>query len=179
MTTKQVKVVQIETVKGNKADRIVLHYVGSDGSTWKIGALAAKLDESSRKTLLAAKKDDILAVNLVKEGNYWNLTSAAVADSTNSPAPTAGYSKTSAPYSAPVKSKETDTRIQVMNALTNAIVSLGAGKTTKEYKDRVLEFVLLGNDVVDTVLAGNLEALASGAATSLDTSDDVVDEIGF
>lgn len=173
MTQKNVTVVQIETVKGTKSDRIVLHYVGTDGSTWKIGALAAKLDEASRKTLLASKKDDTISIEITKEGNYWNLVSASKATSEASNA-TNSNNKSSG-----TGRDKTDVKIQVMNALTNAVSSLGTGKTTKEYKDRVVEFVLLGNDVVDLVLSGNLTALANGATTEVDTNDDVVDEIGF
>jgi len=165
MVTKTVKVVEIETVKGNKADRIVLHYVGADGSTWKIGALAAKLDENSRKFLLATKPGDTITITNEKEGNYWNLTSASTA--TQSDNSSTSYT----PQGTSSKGKETDTRIQVMNALTNAIVSLGAGKTTQEYRDRVVEFVLLGNTVVSEALADNL--------TATTTSDDLTQKLGF
>jgi hypothetical protein len=182
---KNVKVVKVETVKGGKADRIVLHYVGSDGTPWKIGALAAKLDENSRKALLTAKEGGTLSVNIAKEGNYWNLVSAGPEQASDAPRNNSGsssdkpynksnnYSKSS--YTPPTaeEKKRTDVKIQVMNALTNAIVSLGAGKSTAEYKQRVVEFVSLGNEVVQDTLAGNLQA------PTLDVSDDVVDELGF
>lgn len=76
--TKTVKVVQVEKVKAGKTDRLVLHYELLDGpkkgEVWKIGALAIKLPEDSRKTLLAAKPGDVVNVSLEKEGNYWNMT---------------------------------------------------------------------------------------------------------
>ncbi len=178
MVTKTVEVVEVETIKGGKADRIVLHYKGTDNTTWKIGALAARLVEDSRKVLLAATKGDYLAIVLEKEGNYWNLITASPAAQGEAPKKSYQPSGTAAPF---VKSKETDTRIQVMNALTNAVASLGAGKSTKEYKDRVLEFVALGSDVTELVLAGGLDALKQSAVPEAtpEEVDAVTKEVGF
>jgi len=173
MTIKTVKVVQVEVAKAGKVDRIVLHYVGTDGDTWKIGALATELDADSRKTLAAAKGGDSLSIEITKDGNYWNLIKASPAESSTSTT-TSAYSKTPASTTA---QNRTDVKIQVMNALTNSVVSLGAGKTTKEYKDRVIEFVMLGNDVVELVLGGGLTKLNTPADSVV--SNDVVPEIGF
>ncbi len=175
MTNKIVKVVQIEIIKGNKADRIVLHYVGTDNTAWKIGALAAKLDASSRDALLGAKKDDLLDVEIIKEGNYWNLVKAAALNGEAAAKKSYQPSGTAAPF---VKSKETDTRIQVMNALTNSIVSLGAGKTTKEYKERVIEFVTIGNDIVAAILANNLP-INTQTTTAASSNEEIAPELGF
>lgn len=196
MTVKNVTVVEVEKLKAGKVDRLVLHYVGNDKTTWKIGALAPKLDEDSRKKLLSSQKDDVICIELLKEGNFWNLVKASDAltegsqvtptTTTTSPDTKKSYN-TQSTAGGFVKSKETDTRIQVMNALTNAIVSLGAGKTTKEYKERVMEFVTLGNQVVEQALNGDLTALAQESTVkNLDvdafvdtTTDDVVEELGF
>jgi predicted nucleotidyltransferase len=64
-----------------------------------------------------------------------------------------------------------------MNALTNAVNSLGVGETTKEYKDRVFEFVELGNDVVDAVLnktTPNKEPIIDNTIV-----DDIDEDLGF
>lgn len=183
MVVKNVKVVDVEYVtkdkEGNpsKAPRIVLHYVGGDGTPWKYGALAAKLSSESRDELKKAKAEveagnqPTIAISADKVNNYWNLLSVGPA-STDAPQTQNKSSYQAQPHN-PSKGKETDTRIQVMNALTNAVVSLGAGKTPSEYKARVVEFVSLGNEVVDEVL-NNKKTLPS-----LDTTDDVSQELGF
>jgi hypothetical protein len=184
--SKNVKVVKVETVKGGKADRIVLHYVGSDGSTWKIGALAAKLDESSRKTLLAAKEGDTLSVSIAKEGNYWNLMSAGPAQASEAPQgktynKSNTYSKSS--YQTPQVGRLTDLEKaagqQRGNVLSNAVaIVVAAGvkdvnSALKQVEKTAIE--LLG-------ISNNLE-VASNASTStevdLSSDDSVVDELGF
>ncbi len=153
-----------------------MHYIGTDGTTWKIGALAAKLDTASRNTLLAAKKDDTLTVEIIKDGNYWNLTAASVGGTVSS-AVYKGTQPSSQPAAYTGKGKETDTRIQVMNALTNAVTSLGAGKKTSEYKARVIEFVTLGTEVTEAILAGGIKATPPAAPTAIEA--EVTNEVGF
>lgn len=165
MVNKTVTVVSVETKKAGKTDRIVLNYVSPDGNqTWSIGGLAAKLDDTSRKALKAAKQGDVLQVEVAKVGDYWNLISAgggsavqAATKASDKPAYTPSSNSSSA------KSPDTNIRIQTMNALTNAVASLGTGKTSKEYKERVVEFMLVVDDVIEAATAGTLKALKSGA----------------
>lgn len=171
---KTVKVVEVlPAVKGY----VTLKYLGPDGAVWKTGNLLTKLSEHSRETLKTVKEGDLIPVNISKVDNYWTLVAAGTDTTVSYNHGVAPGSKPSnkAPYTQPQaysgKSKETDTRIQVMNALTNAIVSLGSGKTTEQYKKRVVEFVTLGNEVVDSVLTGKLEVIIK--------EDDVLPELGF
>ncbi len=173
MAIKQVKVVQVDApVKG----RTVLQYVGTDGTTWKIGALESKLDDSSKSALKAAKAGDTITIEVLKDGNYWNLTrigDGLAAEASTIPKQWSG-SKTS--YTSPgttVKGKDVDTRIQVMNALTNAVVSLGAGKTIAEYEKRVVEFVALGSKITKSILEGGAEVTSSSPKAEASKPDPV------
>jgi hypothetical protein len=176
--TKTVTITNIDMPKsGDKYPRYTVHYTGDDGSSWKIGNLVAKLGETTRAEINAVSgelkegKKPVRNVSVEKEGQFWNLVDI-------SQGKTVVNKKTSTyqPQS-PEDKQKTDTKIQVMNALTNAVNSLGVGKTTKEYKDRVFEFVELGNDVVDAVLnktTPNKEPIIDNTIV-----DDIDEDLGF
>lgn len=66
----------VQTGGTTKAPTMVLHYYGDDGKVWKIGNLAAKLDESSRTKLKTVQKGTKVAIQIKKADNgYWNLIS--------------------------------------------------------------------------------------------------------
>ncbi len=161
MTIKTVVVNGVDpAVKG----RVVLHYQGTDGTDWKIGALESKLSNEAKANLKTIKAGETREIEVVKEGNFWNLTNVSAAGSSlnsdNSSATSTGTAPSNgAPYKAGPKTRsDTDIRIQVMNALTNAIVSLGGKAAVKDIESRVLELVGVGNNVIDRLVTGRVVA---------------------
>lgn len=147
MTIQTVVVTNIEKVKAGKTDRVVVHYNGNDGSTWKKGALVVKLDEPSRATLTKYKKqlDETagstcsLDIEFLKVGEYWNLTRVGEAGSFNtggqtSSAPSGGgYKKSySGGSAAPIAGRLSDVekgegqqRGNVLTNATNLVIAAG------------------------------------------------------
>ena len=153
MTVKTVAVTKVEKVKAGKTDRVVVHYKGDDGSDWKIGALAVKLGEPTRKflkTIADGGKEVQADIELTKEGNFWNLIQAAEAGTLkpNNPAPqnssNSTYKKTS--YSAApavgrlsdVEKGEGQQRGNVLTNATNLVVAMiSNGTSFKNVKETV------------------------------------------
>lgn len=152
---KTVKVVKVETVKAGKTDRIVLHYEGTDGTTWKIGALAVKLPEASRTTLLAAVPGSFLTVTMLKEGAYWNLTQVTSATAAGA---TSNTTKPAAPTNAQKSGGYDNLGQQIGNSITNAVNSLGTGKTVAEYQQRAIDFIKAGNTIRELSESGGIVA---------------------
>lgn len=196
MTTKNYRVMEIDKVKGGKADRFVVYYEGTDGTPWKIGGLVAKLPEDSRSVLNAvctempiktpsedgntikySGKTVNLNLSMVKEGNYWNLTSAKAVDSTNTQTSSPTYSKTTTPAVGRLTDVEKAHGQQRGNVLTNAVTLVAAAGVTDI--DRALR------QVEKTALAllavsNNLETAANTPPVETYTSDDdVVPELGY
>ncbi len=166
-----VEVVQVETVKAGKVDRLVLHYKAerTKGEVWKIGALSVKLSDVSRATLKAAKPGDVISVDIEKEGQYFNLISAST-DTTATP--TASAARATSSTGGAKTSGYDNLGQQIGNSITNAVNSLGTGKTSNDYKQRAIEFILMGDDIRELVTSGNIKPLAKGAASVEQTSDD-------
>ena len=146
----------------------VLHYIGSDNTVWKIANLASKLDESSKAKLRSVKKGDVVSVDMVKEGKFWNLVSVGepVAETKGKGSGTAkpgGYDSLGN---------------QIGNCITNAVNSLGQGHTTKEYKTRAEEFLQMGDEIRANAEAGVYKNPLID--DTLDLHDpDVTDKLGF
>lgn len=182
---KTVKVSKVETLKAGKADRVVLHYELLDGpkkgEVWKIGALFVKLDEASRKKIKAVKSGDVVEIDLLKEGNYWNLKSIGDADST--PKATSTYK----PYEK--KSSNNDdnlTGIKVGAARNQAIAFLSATKganfTLDDVDATAYEIIDRQATQEKTVKSGVKPAVEQAQQTntvSFDTTDIPEDDFGF
>ena len=189
MTIKTVKVIEIETVKGGKADRIVLHYVGTDGTTWKIGALAAKLDTTSRTALLAAKPGDSITIEMIKDGAYWNLTRVGsdgvplVASSAPATRAQGSLQPSATTWNKPTtKSSGYDSLgNQIGNCITNAVNSLGEGRSAAEYKTRAIELLQMGDEIRASAESGGLKAPTTvlNDTTQQQTADSIDADIGF
>jgi hypothetical protein len=172
-----VTVHNVEKTKAGKTDRIVLHYTSdkTKGEVWKVGALAIKLDESSRSVLNTAKAGDKIGINMTKEGNYWNLTEAttAVDESARTSARTSASTKTSAGGGYDNLGQ------QIGNSITNAVNSLGAGKSVAEYKQRAIDLILAGNEIRELVNSGALTNDTATAANYAGAEDELSKELGF
>lgn len=170
---KTVRVVRTEVTKAGKTDRIVLHHTNLDGSTYKagtpdkIGALAVKLDDASRNTVLAAKAGDTLAIEMLKEGDYWNLTKVAV-----------GSSGTYASHTATTQTKKPfdDVGVKVGAARNQSIAILSATKGSKFTLDDVdalaYEIVIRQAKQEDNIRNNTNPAEANRETTSVGTFDD-------
>lgn len=178
---KTVKVNKVETVKAGKVDRIVLHYEVLDGQkkgeVWKIGALAIKLDESTRGKLKTVKPGDIVDITMEKDGNYWNLTK--VEDGDTSSVASAG---------SPVKSATRaydDTGVKVGAARNQAIAYLSATKgkafTLDDVDATAYEIIERQAAQELTVRAGNNPAKpeAVNAKANEQHSNETEDDFGF
>lgn len=173
--TINVIVKNVEKTKAGKTDRIVLHYTSdkSNGETWKVGALAVKLDEESRAKLNTVQAGDTVGIDIAKDGNYWNLTKVG------DPVQTA-YSSRSAGSSTKNAANKTsgydNLGQQIGNSITNAVNSLGAGHTVAEYKQRAIELIQIGNEIRELI---NSDSLVSSEAANVADDDELTKEVGF
>lgn len=133
MTVKSnVEVTRVEKVKAGKTDRVNVYYMGTDKdgnkSEWKTGALLVQLGEPTRSFLkeLQARVPAKADLEILKDGDYWNLAQVAEAGSLKSEAPkpaySSGYKKASnaAPAVGRLSDVEKGEGQQRGNVLTNA-----------------------------------------------------------
>lgn len=187
--TKNVTVADtVQTGGTPKAPTMVLHYYGDDGKVWKIGNLAAKLDESSRTKLKSIKKDDKVAISIKKADNgYWNLISVTdpVAENTTNVAKKTTYNSYSkAPQEGRLTDVEKAKGQQRGNVLTNAVnLVIASGKTG----DSALNAIEIAATRL-LEISNNLETTDSKTAETnnlavLDAQDlddpDVTEALGF
>ncbi len=168
--TKNVTVTLVDKPKaGDKYPRYTVHYTGDDGSTWKIGNLESNLKPETLAEIKGLTTPEEKSITVEKEGKFWNLISVGAVTE----------KKAGSTYNKPAaKSGGYDSLgNQIGNTITNAVVSLGSGKSITEYKARALELVLMGNEIRDIVESGTLVTAVQQPDTA--PQDEVVKELGF
>lgn len=145
--------------KGTKQDMLVINYVSVETNETKTAQKFFASVTDGEKTLLQELKEGDLFL-VVKEavsgrdrdGNsrmFWNLkTVKSIAD--YKPKEKSSYNGGGG-YNKGATNTKTggydNLGQQIGNSMTNAVNSLGAGKTIEEYRARALEFVLAGDYV--------------------------------
>lgn len=171
--------------EGTKGHRIGLQYTRLDGEKApQAGSKAVKLvalfSKEEQVLIGRLKPGDELVIEKVenkwttpegKEASTWNLHTVRDISTWVEPAPKkpwnggGGFSKGSG-----VKSGGYDNLgQQIGNSLTNAIVSLGAGHTVEEYKQRCLELVKAG-DWVREQMEGKASSVEKNATVQVPDS---------
>ena len=171
---KTVKIYDVEKTKAGKTDRLVLHYQILDGpkagEVWKIGALAVKLDETSRGLLKIENIGLTVDIEIVKDGNYWNLESVRTAGST----PTASTSKAA----GGTDNRQESIVFQNSMAHATAIAIHNAGKG-KVKVDDILEMAAIIAEVSINPAAYKDKKCAELDTTATQQSQDLDQEFDF
>lgn len=166
MALKNVKVVAVDVpTETDQHPRYVLHYVGSDKTTWKIGNLAFKLDEESRTLLRQAKKDDTISAEITKinkngdvvhkededQSGYWTLMKVGAPIQATASSDKKPYKKSTSYDNTPKAGSLTDVEKgegqQRGNALTNA-VNIVIAKGVKDYKLALKDIAEIYNELL-------------------------------
>lgn len=178
--------------KGTKAYKLVLDYTRVDGEGEKKPTKASKFMESLTADEKALLKAAIVGTELVitkqegkpytnKEGRQvtpWNLTTIAAKDTwVEKPKKQWNGKQSGGGYD--------NLGQQIGNSVTNAVNSLGAGKTMDEYRQRALEFVLAGdwvreqveNKTPKLIPADKVDDLLATQLSPTETGEDFLDSL--
>ena len=150
MTVLTVKVSSIEknvgftTRFGNKSVKHEITYERDDGSTMKEVLLKNSPVYAQYNTVEAGQ---VLELTREKDGQFWktiSVTPVAKGATTS----TESRKTSSSSSTGQAKSYGYDSiGQQIGNCITNAVTSLGAGKTIEEYQERAIDLILMGNEI--------------------------------
>jgi len=164
---------KVKPIKRGKGTVLDLAYTcdKSEGEVWHITNFTNKLDDDTIKTLKNAKAGDSLQIMYEKNGKYANLIWAN-ADLKASP-PESVRTTLNPPAATGAKPSGYDNLgQQIGNSITNAVNSLGTGKSTKEYKERAIEFIMMGDDIRALVASGETEKMSKAMPDDTTTDDE-------
>jgi hypothetical protein len=174
--------------KGTKQYKLLLEYTRVDGDGVKKPMKGSKwmnaVTESELALLRTLKDGDELVITKEeqeytdKEGNpktAWNLVGLAARDTWIEKPKKPEWKGGGGKWEGKAKSGGYDSvGNQVGNCITNAIITLGAGKTMEEYKARMLELAEVGNWLRAKIESNSLSAGTTTTAGKAETLEDLL-----